>query len=98
MKRPKKQKKDKYELMVDAELDLHGYFVEQAKREVRKFLSEAYRDNFSRVRIIVGRGNHSEGRGAVLRDAIKALLNHEGYEYTQAKIQDGGEGALEVKV
>ena len=93
--RTQRKKIDKYSPIVEAELDLHGYYAEEAKNAVREFLNEAYRNDLSRVRIIVGKGNRSKD-GAVLPDAIKSLLNQEGYDYTYAKIQDGGEGALEV--
>ena len=96
MKSKKKKKFNRYEPKVDAELDLHGFYSEEAKNAVQEFLNETRKDGLSRVRIIVGKGNRSKDGRGVLGDAIKSLLNKEGYEYTYAKIQDGGEGALEV--
>ena len=94
----KRKKLDKYSPVVEAELDLHGYYAEEAKNSVREFLNEAHKNSLSRVRIIVGKGNHSQGGCGVLGDAIKSLLNQEAYNYTYAKIQNGGEGVLEVKM
>jgi DNA-nicking Smr family endonuclease len=96
MKRGPKKKKN-YTPVIDAELDLHGYYAGEARAAVLEFLNDAYTDGLKRVRIIVGKGNRS-ANGAVLPDTIKSLLNQEGFEYTYAKIQDGGEGALEVMV
>lgn len=93
MKRSKK--KATYTPRVDAELDLHGFTVREACDETRSFLDECFAHGYGRVRIIVGKGNRSI-EGPVLPDAVKALLMQEGYDFTYAKIQCGGEGALEV--
>jgi len=92
------KKSDKYLPVIDAELDLHGCFAEEARTETRDFLNNSRKNGFSRVRIIVGKGNRSQDGKGVLGDVVKSLLNEEGYDYTYAKIQDGGEGALEVKI
>ena len=94
----RRKKIDKYNPIVEAEFDLHGYYAEEARTETRNFLNKANTDGLSRVRIIVGKGNRSHGGNGVLGDVVKSLLNQEGYDYTYAKIQDGGEGALEVKI
>ncbi len=96
--RTKRKKLDKYSPIVEAELDLHGYYAEEARTIAREFLNKASADGLLRVRIIVGKGNRSQGGHGVLGDVIKSLLNQEGYDYTYAKIQDGGEGALEVRI
>jgi len=84
-----------YAPTVSAELDLHGHTAVEAREAVEDFLREAAEEGWTRVRIIVGKGTRSQGP-AVLPDTVKALLNREGYVYTYAKLQDGGEGALEV--
>lgn len=87
-----------YEPVVDAELDLHGCYTNEARDEVRSFLKEAKQNKWSRIRIIVGKGLHSEDGVAILPDTVKALLKEQGLRYTYAKIQNGGEGALEVSL
>jgi len=94
----KVKKSDKYIQVIDAELDLHGYYAEEARTRTRDFLNSSRKNGFSRIRIIVGKGNRSQDGKGVLGNVVKSLLNEEGYDYTYAKIQDGGEGALEVKV
>ncbi len=93
-----KKKANKYAQVVQAELDLHGYYQDEAKTMVQDFLREAGEKGFFRVRIIVGKGTHSAKGEGVLGNMVKSLLNKEGYIYTYAKIQDGGEGAIEVQV
>ena len=96
--RTKRKKINKYSPVVGAELDLHGYYTEEAKNAVREFLDDAFSNKLSRVRIIVGKGNHSQEKVGVLSDVVKTMLNQEGYDYDYAKIQNGGEGALEVSI
>ncbi len=52
-----------------AELDLHGCHVQEAIIRVEAFIETAARQGLSPVRIIVGKGLHSQGR-AVLPDAV----------------------------
>ena len=72
-------------------IDLHGYTTSEAKI----VLDELVRSENAYVRIIVGKGNHSEN-GPVLRDYVKKFLLSKNVHFNQAKIGDGGEGALEV--
>ena len=72
-------------------IDLHGYTTAEAKVA----LDELVRSQDTYVRIIVGKGNHSEN-GPVLREFVKRFLLSKNIHFNQSKIQDGGEGALEV--
>ena len=94
----KKRNVKNYEPVAEAELDLHGYHADEARSMTREFLNEACKKGFKRVRIIVGKGKRSSSGVSVLPDVIKNFLNEERYAYTYAKIQNGGEGALEVRV
>ncbi len=93
-----KKKNNKYAQVVQAELDLHGVYQDAARTMVGDFLREAEKNSFSRVRIIVGKGNHSAKGEGVLCNMVKSLLNKEGYIYAYAKMQDGGEGVIEVQM
>ncbi len=94
----RKKKNNKYSQTVQAELDLHGYYQDPARTMVQDFLRESGKNGLSRVRIIVGKGTHSAKGEGVLGNMVKSLLNKEGYDYIYAKIQDGGEGAIEVQI
>ena len=83
---------NKYAKTPDYILDLHG----RTKREVSVLLDSLFAVNVHpHVRIITGKGNHS-ANGAVVRTYVKEYLNARGFRFSQSKIEDGGEGALEV--
>ena len=92
-----RNKKD-YTPAIDATLDLHGCRREEARIETITFLDEALSQNMKRVRIVVGKGTHSPEGIAVLPDTVKAVLAEYNLPYTPAKLYDGGEGALEVRL
>jgi DNA-nicking Smr family endonuclease len=83
---------NKYEQQPEYILDLHGYTAYEAEQALKEFFTEG---EFSHIRIIVGKGNHSVD-GAVLPNVVKAFLNQKNISFRQSKIQDGGAGALEV--
>lgn len=52
------------------EIDLHGYTAKKAKAKTETFIQNAHYKGIRTVRIIVGKGLHSQGK-AVLPDAIE---------------------------
>lgn len=96
MRKGRRRNKEHYTPSIDAELDLHGFTADEARCEVVNFLTEGRTEGWHRVRIIVGKGMRSAGGIPVLPDTVKNILTAQGLSYTYAKIQDGGEGALEV--
>ncbi len=83
---------NKYASKPQAEIDLHGYTMQESKEVLDALLRDrAYKV----VRIIVGRGNNSE-HGPVLPAFVRNYLTSHRIRFNQSKIQDGGEGALEV--
>ena len=80
----------------EAELDLHGLTKQQAEIELDDFLIKAEKLGWQKIRIIVGRGWNSPGHKSILRDFITDKLDNYGYNYTNAKIKQGGEGVLIV--
>jgi len=83
---------NKYQRNPDYIIDLHGYTTE----EVRVAIDELFNsDAYSHVRIITGKGIHSEN-GPIIKDFIRSYLERKNIHFTQSKIQDGGEGAFEV--
>lgn len=83
---------NKYPQQPDRVIDLHGHTIVEAERVLGQLLEG---EGSSHVRIIVGKGTHSKG-GPVLRDFVKNYLTSRNIRFSQSKIQDGGEGALEV--
>lgn len=83
---------NRYLQIPDETIDLHGYTTDEA----RIALDNLFKNNTSsHVRIIVGKGIHSEMH-PVLRNFVKRYLAMRNIRFNQSKIQDGGEGALEV--
>lgn len=87
---------NKYYQRAEAELDLHLMTRDEARREVVSFLAEAETLGYKKVRIITGKGLHSENGEGILRPYVKNMLDGAGYEYQNAKYDEGGEGAIEV--
>ena len=93
-----KKPKNKYLQTVQAELDLHGLTKEESREEVLDFLSGARVKRYDRIRIITGKGIHSENNQGVLNKYVQAILAEEDLEYCEAKINEGGSGAIEVRL
>ncbi|KAK0186908.1 hypothetical protein F5146DRAFT_757342 [Armillaria mellea] len=57
------------------EIDLHGLYVKEAVTYTDTAIQEAKLRGASEIRLIVGKGTHSEGGEAILRPKIKALMH-----------------------
>lgn len=88
-------KRNKYAREPEAELDLHGHTAFEARSALRAFLDEATRLKLRTVRLIVGKGIHSN-HGPVLPDVAKVILHEYGFSYVYGKVHEGGEGVLIV--
>lgn len=88
-------------LHLEATLDLHGMTVGEGVSKLREFLLESRRLGRRRVRVIHGRGLHSEV-GAPLREAVVADLLGPTSGLVRAMASacpsDGGEGATIIIV
>ena len=83
---------------VQAEIDLHGLNIAEAKQALREFLVEAITRDLRCVRVIHGKGLRSGHRGPVLKSAVSGLLRRTGavVAYVSARQVDGGTGAVYV--
>jgi len=83
---------------VQAEIDLHGLTVAEAKLELREFITGALERQLRCVRIIHGKGLRSGHRGPVLKGAVSTVLRRMGVvvAYVSARQVDGGTGAIYV--
>jgi DNA-nicking Smr family endonuclease len=83
---------------VQAEIDLHGLTVPEAKEALRAFLAHALEHHIRCVRIVHGKGLRSGHRGPVLKGAVSSVLRRVGpvLAYVSARQVDGGTGALYV--
>ncbi|HBM45822.1 MAG: hypothetical protein UT05_C0002G0020 [Parcubacteria group bacterium GW2011_GWF2_38_76] len=83
---------NKYGQIPDEIIDLHGHTTREAEAILCGLIGEGVSKH---VRIITGKALYREN-GPVLRNFVKDFLNANGIKFNQSKIQDGGEGALEV--
>ena len=83
---------NKYARVPDLIVDLHRHTIREATRVLDDLLA---REETLHVRLIVGKGIHSE-KGPVLRDFVVDYLHERGIRFARAKLVDGGEGALEA--
>lgn len=88
-------------LHLEATLDLHGITVEEGVAKLRAFLLESRRLGRRRIRVIHGKGLHSDA-GAPLREAVVAELlgavSGLVRAFASACASDGGEGATVIVV
>lgn len=85
-------KGNKYAQVPEVILDFHGY----TKAECQDAIDELIRSSeYKHLRIIVGKGKNSQN-GPILPDFVKNYLTSHHIRWNQSKIQDGGEGSLEV--
>lgn len=83
---------NKYPQNAEHIIDLHGYTTFQVKNLLDDFFAE---NKYKHVRLITGKGNHGQ-HGPVLKNYTKGYLQSRNIRFAQSKLQDGGEGALEV--
>jgi DNA-nicking Smr family endonuclease len=83
---------------VEAEFDLHGHNVTQAKAALTAFLNEALTRDYRCVRIVHGKGLRSGHRGPVLKNVVSNILRRivTVIAFVSAPPTDGGTGALYV--
>lgn len=84
--------------VVQDEIDLHGLNREEARQLLAGFLAENIRRGRRCVRVVHGKGLGSPQKISILRQLVRGWLmqRDEILAYSQARPQDGGEGALLV--
>ena len=86
------------QLPVEAELDLHGCTVQQAKVKVHEFLQQNRIDRQRVIRIIHGKGRRSPDQQSILRTKVTEWLyaSDDVLAFCPAGPSDGGSGAVRV--
>lgn len=86
------------QLVVQAELDLHGLTVVDARLALADFLARSRSHGLRCVRIVHGKGNRSPDRLPVLKVHVNHWLRQreEVLAFSSARPVDGGTGALYV--
>ncbi len=78
-------------------LDLHGKTKSEAELELKIFLNRSESEGKSLVRVITGKGLHSEN-GPVLKNFVRDWLREKDYEFRDVKIGEGYGGAFDIKI
>ena len=91
-------------------LDLHGYSLESANKEVEKFIEKSFAEGFNKLKIITGKGLHSENEKnpyvsndlSILKNSVPEFIKNNKnlikkiIEIKQASNNDGGSGAFYI--
>lgn len=83
---------------VQAEIDLHGMTVAEARERLSDFIEHSVLANNMCVRIVHGKGLGSGDRGPVLKSAVNRWLRRwdRVLAFVSARQVDGGTGAIYV--
>jgi len=83
---------------IEDHLDLHGYKRDDARKTLLEFLDHAQQASFKLVRIVHGKGYHSDDSQPVLKAMVNKWLMSipEVLAFVSAIPRDGGTGAVYV--
>lgn len=86
------------EWVIQAEVDLHGLRVDEARHALAHFLREAIKRGLRCVRVVHGKGLGSKDKLPVLKNKTRGWLMQkvEVIAFCQARAAEGGAGALVV--
>ena len=91
-------------------IDLHGYTLDQANKFIERFIIKSYEENINKLIVVTGKGLHSQNEKdpyvskelSILKYSVPEFISKNKnlmniiYEITDAKIEDGGEGAFYI--
>ena len=91
-------------------IDLHGYTIEEANEAVEQFIQKCFNENVTKIIVITGKGLRSKNVEnpylskdlSILKYSVPEFIENNQslskviIETTDAKIEDGGEGAFYI--
>lgn len=91
-------------------LDLHGYSLDEANKQVDSFIRKNFADGTSKLIIVTGKGLHSQNEKnpyisknlSILKHSVPEFIQSNKYlmkmitKITEAEIKDGGSGAIYI--
>ena len=104
-------KLDKKKLKVK-NIDLHGYTLEHANREIQRFIENEYENGVSKIIVVTGKGSHSDVEKnpyiskdlSILKYSVPEFINNNTelmnriLDIQHAEIKDGGSGAFYINL
>ena len=100
----------KKEIKKSITFDLHGYSLDEANKQVKDLIFEAYNNKINKLIIVTGKGLHSQNEKdpyvskelGILKYSVPEFISKNKnlmniiHEITDANIEDGGEGAFYI--
>ena len=97
-------------LNITKSLDLHGFTLDEANEKVESFLIDCFDQKVSKVKIVTGKGLHSQNdkdpyiskKFGILKNSVPEFIKNNPNlmkiikSITDAEVADGGSGALYV--
>ncbi len=85
-------------IAIQAELDLHGYTIDQARERLLAFIDLAVMRKYRCVRIIHGKGYRGQAKTPVLKSKTYCWLTQlpDILAFSSCQSKDGGTGAVYV--
>ena len=91
-------------------IDLHGFGLDEANKAIEKFILQSYSEGISKLRIVTGKGLHSQNYKdpyvsknlGILRYSVPEFINNNKdlldiiASFENANPNDGGEGAFYI--
>ena len=91
-------------------LDLHGFSLNEANKEVKKFINESFNSGYKKLLVVTGKGLRSKVYNDPYRSEKMNILKYSVPEYIEndeelaskinsissASLKDGGEGAIYI--
>ena len=91
-------------------IDLHGYSLEEANEIIQDFIHKSYEENINKLIVVTGKGLHSNNEKdpyvskdlSILKYSVPEFIENnielkkKILEITDAKIEDGGDGAFYI--
>ncbi len=91
-------------------IDLHGYTLDQANNSIENFIIKSYTEGINKLIVVTGKGLHSQNEKdpyvskelSILKYSVPEFISKNKdlmkiiNEITDAKIEDGGEGAFYI--
>tara|TARA_B100001113_G_scaffold325501_1_gene297831 strand:+ start:355 stop:777 length:423 start_codon:yes stop_codon:yes gene_type:complete len=91
-------------------IDLHGYTLDGANKVMEDFINKAYLENVNKLIVVTGKGLHSKNEKdpyvskdlGILKYSVPEFISNNSSlmnmisEISDAKLEDGGEGAFYI--
>ena len=91
-------------------IDLHGYTLKEANKSIENFIIKSYQEKINKLKVVTGKGIHSQNEKDPYVSKDLSILKYSVPDFiksnenlmkiikniSEAKIEDGGSGALYI--